>query len=220
MRRTLKYLSLILILAGASYLVGWSSLLTVKSVEVIGAPNQKSISQVITFSGIAPGQKLARVEPRVIQTQVMNAKWIESASVSRNWLNGKVSIAVKAREAIFAFNGRYLDGSGTIFDLPDGVSAGSIGRIDAPTLELAQVGELVYQGLPIEMKNQLIGISITSRSRIDLTIKNGSQRVLVHWGDKSQTSLKVQVFQRLIALKENKKITVMDLIAPTAPIVK
>jgi len=220
MRKTLKYLLLVSIVVGASYLLGWSSLLTVKSVEVIGAPNQSTISQVIAFSGIAPGQKLARVEPRVVQTQVMSAQWIAKAAVSRNWFTGQVRIAVTPREAIFAYNGRYLDATGALFDLPEGVSVGSIGKIVAPSLQLAQIGELVYHELPIEIQRELSEVSVSSGSRIDLTIKIGPRKVLVHWGDKSQGSLKVQVFQRLIALPENKKITLMDLIAPAAPIVK
>jgi hypothetical protein len=42
----------------------------------------------------------------------------------------------------------------------------------------------------------------------------------VAWGDLTNMSLKVQVFQALIALPENSKITEIDLSAPHAPIVK
>jgi cell division septal protein FtsQ len=220
MRKSLLSLIALLLISGAAYLLGWSSILTVKSIEVVGAPSPSATAQVLALSGIAPGQKLARVEPRVIESQVMRAKWIAAAAISRNWVNGTVTVKISSREAIFNFNGRYLDKAGVIFDLPQGVSPRKIGKITAPSLELAQVGEAVYLDLPSEMQSQLAGISVASSTRIDLIMNIANQPLTVHWGAKSQTSLKVQVFQRLIALPENKKITVMDLIAPTAPVVR
>jgi hypothetical protein len=43
--------------------------------------------------------------------------------------------------------------------------------------------------------------------------------IKIRWGDSSQMNLKISVVNRLLAMPENKKVKVIDLLAPHAPIV-
>ena len=78
-RRLILLVSGVLLVA-AAYILGWSTLFTVSSVEIKGSRTQVS-------SGIIKGQKLARVEPRAIAAKFETLDWVDSAKVSRNWIN-------------------------------------------------------------------------------------------------------------------------------------
>ena len=87
MKRRLIAGVVVAVLAGATYILGYSTFFTVTSVEVIGST--KPIN-----TGITKGEKLARVEPRAVATKLENLDWVESADVSRNWINGKVVFSI------------------------------------------------------------------------------------------------------------------------------
>jgi len=63
MNKKLVALFAMVALAGATYILGYSTFFTVSSVEVIGST--KPIN-----TGITKGQKLARVEPRAVATKL------------------------------------------------------------------------------------------------------------------------------------------------------
>jgi hypothetical protein len=50
-------------------------------------------------------------------------------------------------------------------------------------------------------------------------LAQGDRILEVKWGINSENELKTRVYQRILALPENKKITKIDLSAPHAPIV-
>ena len=99
MKRKVIALSIIVVLAGSTYILGYSSFFTVSSVEVIG-------SKRVVDTGIVKGQKLARVEPRAVATRLETLSWIESVDISRNWINGKVTVELKQRTPIATFKKR------------------------------------------------------------------------------------------------------------------
>ena len=66
MRKALTIFGALILLAGASYLLGWSSLLTVKNIVVVGALDTQGSLQIENMSDIHPGEKLARLETRVV----------------------------------------------------------------------------------------------------------------------------------------------------------
>ena len=116
-------LAFVLIFGAGSYLLGWSPLLSVRSVEITGAPTKESALAISRSLDIADGEKLARVDPRALSNRLRSFDWIESSQVSRNWISGKVLIAIKTREPIALYNepGKpqvVLDSSGNTFATP------------------------------------------------------------------------------------------------------
>lgn len=215
-------LFIILVLC-AAYLLGWSSFFTVKQITVQGAPTAVAARAIEQSSRITKGEKLARVEPRVTRSLLANISWLDRSTVSRNWLRGSVVIRVWPRTPIATYQGRLIDRAGIVFDLPN-IDARGLPFISASDSSSAQFAISLLTQLPTTLQAELLGLKVSSLNSATLTLKDisqGSTKVLqVVWGDSSNMALKVKVYQALIALPENTKITEMDLSAPHAPIVK
>jgi cell division protein FtsQ len=212
MNRRLIALLSILVLAGATYVLGYSSMFTVSSVEVIGSSNQAS-------SGIRIGQKLARVETRAIAAKYETLDWVESANVSRNWINGKVTIQLIERTPIAIFNNQVIDSSGKSFALRSQPSRPLV-EIQAGDLATAVSAVAFFTSLPEELKSALTLIKVRSTGAIVLDINNAGKKLEIRWGTNTDNELKLKVYKALLALPENSEIKRVDVSAPHAPIVK
>ena len=73
-----------IIFAGLVYLFAWSPLLTVKSIETSGLPQEISETVVIAKSEIMIGSRLARIEPRAAENSLKELSWVKDVKVSRN----------------------------------------------------------------------------------------------------------------------------------------
>src|SRR5487761_2634956 len=80
------------VLGGSSYVLGWSSLLSVKKVVVVGAPNPSEAFAIQHNFHI--GEKMARLESQKISTALKTYTWLDHAKVNRNWLKGIVTVRV------------------------------------------------------------------------------------------------------------------------------
>ena len=212
MNRRLIALLSIFVLVGATYVLGYSSMFTVSSVEVIGSSNQAS-------SGIRIGQKLARVETRAIAAKYETLDWVESANVSRNWINGKVTIQLIERTPIAIFNNQVIDSSGKSFALRSQPSRPLV-EIQAGDLATAVSAVAFFTSLPEELKSALTVIKVRSTGAIVLDINNAGKKLEIRWGTNTDNELKLKVYKALLALPENSEIKRVDVSAPHAPIVK
>jgi cell division protein FtsQ len=210
-RRLISLLS-IFILAGATYVLGYSSMFTVSSIEVVGSSNQ-------TRSGITIGQKLARVETRAIAANFESLDWVESANVSRNWISGKVTIELIERTPIAIFNNQVIDSSGKSFALRSQPSRPLV-EIQAGDLETAISAVSFFTSLPSDLNSALTVIKVRSTGAIVLEINNAGKNLEIRWGTNTDNELKIKVYKALLALPENSDIKRVDVSAPHAPIVK
>ena len=165
------------------------------------------------------GQKLARVEPQAIEKRLLHLKWIESAQVSRNWLDGEVEIVVKPRTPTAIFNGSTIDASGTIFTLP-GFTTADLPKVSANTPALGLAAIRVFQGLPRDFQRSVVSLTARNSSNFALFFDVDGRNVQILWGANEETALKIEVIGALLALEENKKVRRIDVSAPHAPIVK
>jgi cell division protein FtsQ len=204
---------------GLIYLLAWSSIFTVSSIAVTGSPTPESKSAITKISAVAMGQKLARVEPQAIEKRLLHLKWIESAQVSRNWLDGEVKIVVKPRTPTAIFNGSTIDASGTIFTLP-GFTTADLPRVSANTPALGLAAIRVFQGLPRDFQRSVVSLTARNSSNFALFFDVDGRNVQILWGANEETALKIEVIGALLALEENKKVRRIDVSAPHAPIVK
>jgi len=88
--------SAIALVACLAYILGWSSLLTVKKIEISGTNSISVIEGELQKKDLSltVGMRLARVDLRGIKTTLSELDWLGSYSVERNWLAGDVQIAV------------------------------------------------------------------------------------------------------------------------------
>lgn len=195
-----------------AYVLGWSSFFTVTTVEISGTKNP-----IVT--GIVPGQKLARVEPRAVVAGIEKINWVESAQLSRNWINGHVNVAIVERTPVATFNNVVIDSHGKSFSPQQGMPSQLI-ALEASTLESA-VGAVSFLGeLPKEFKDQIVTVKVRQSGSLVLITANNGKNLEIRWGANSENQLKYKVYVALISLPENSLIKRVDVSAPHAPIVK
>jgi cell division septal protein FtsQ len=212
MNRRLILLASAVVLVGATYVLGWSSLFTVSSVEIKGSNTQVS-------SGIVKGQKLARVEPRAIAAKFETLDWVDSAKVSRNWINGTVTIELTERTPVAIYNNKVIDSTGKSFVLRATPST-SLVQIQAGDLTAATKAVTFFMTLPADLKEALSVFMVRSTGAFVLVVNNGGKNLEIRWGTDSENELKLKVYKALIALPENASVKRIDVSAPHAPIVK
>ena len=211
-RHRLSIAITILVFVVAAYILGWSTLLTVSSVEITGTKS------VITTE-IKVGERLARVEPRSIAADLGRIAWIRSAAVSRNWMSGKVTIAIVERTPIAIFNEQVIDEEGVGFPLLNQKIQG-LPHIQAMDIDTAIKATKFYNSLPKDFADAITTLKIASGDAYSFDMNVGKKFIEIFWGQDEENSLKVRVYKALIARPENIEIRRIDLSAPHAPIVK
>ena len=212
MNRRLILLVSTVLLVGAAYILGWSTLFTVSSIEINGASSQVA-------SGIVKGQKLARVEPRAVAAKFETLDWVDSAKVSRNWINGKVTIDLTERTPVAIYNNKVIDSTGKSFVLR-GTPSTPLVQIQAGDLTAATKAVTFFMTLPADLKEALSVVKVRSSGALVLVVNNAGKNLEIRWGTDSENELKLKVYKALIALPENASLKRVDVSAPHAPIVK
>jgi len=218
MPRIVKVLISLTIISSLTFLLGWSSVFTVKRVEYSGITNTIQIAAVENRVGKLTDTKLARIEPRRIAKSITSLSWVADADVSRNWLSSSVTISVTPREPIGAFSGRYIDSTGAIFD-PVGASA-DVPQLLAPTPAIGLAAAKLFASLPADFRQNIASMSARSANDFSMVISGPRRSLTLRFGDAQEIDLKIKVFTALIELEENKNISTIDVSAPHAPIVK
>ena len=212
MNRRLILLVSTVLLVGAAYILGWSTLFTVSSIEIKGASSQVS-------SGIVKGQKLARVEPRAVAAKFETLDWVDSAKVSRNWINGKVTIELTERTPVAIYNNKVIDSTGKSF-VQRGPASTQLVQIQAGDLTAATRAVTFFTTLPEDLKSALSVVKVRGSGALVLVVNNAGKNLEIRWGVDGENELKLKVYKALIALPENASIKRVDVSAPHAPIVK
>jgi cell division septal protein FtsQ len=213
MRRRLTFIAVpILVFVGATYALGYSSLFTVSSIEIIGARSTVN-------PGLIKGEKLARIQPRVIASKFENLAWVKKAEVSRDWISGKVTVRIVERTPVALFNGKAFDAEGESFQLQSGNPSDLI-PIQAIDSESALKAVELLGSLDSQLIQTMQLIKVQDSGSIDLQLAQGERNIEVKWGINSENELKTRVYRAILALPENKKVTRIDVSAPHAPIVK
>lgn len=209
----------ILMIASVAYVLGWSSVFTVKQVVVTGAPNPSEAFAI--EHSFHTGEKLARLESQAVAKSLKKYNWLDHSQISRNWINGVVTVRVWTRTPIAQFESHLVDGSGVVFDLPS-VDPANLPAITGMNAASAKFGADLLMGLPVQLRTEVMSLAVHGSDSVVLSVKDPTlNRVLsVVWGDLSNMTLKARVYEALLSLPENSKITKVDVSAPHAPIVQ
>jgi cell division protein FtsQ len=211
-KRRIFLVIVIMFFAAAAYVLGWSTLFTVSAIQING-------TSTVMSSSVTVGEKLARVEPRAVAAEFERFSWIKSAQVSRNWINGKVTITLIERVPVAIYNDRAIDAEGMSFPVPT-KNVQNLPRIQAPTIESAVDASTFFVDLPKSIVDVVRLIKVRSGESYVLEIVDGAKSLEVIWGQNEENALKAKVYKALLARPENSKIRRIDLTAPHAPIVK
>jgi cell division septal protein FtsQ len=218
-----------------AYLLGWSSILTVKEIQIQGSNETSLLLSALNRQSIAPtvGEQLARVNVRSAERVLSELDWLKSVNVSRNWFNSKISIEVIERKAIARAltnqnNIVNFDSSGILFT-PTSMNQKQnqdqlplISSANNNQQDLSNVA-LLLQKVPSDLAyliTELEQISITKAGYLLMSTSINNRPVRINWGTVEQIDQKFAVLKALLNLPENKAISQVDLSQPDAPIVK
>ena len=202
-----------------TYIFALSPIFSVRTISAVGAPVDVSEAALISKSQIRIGEKLSRIEPRSIERSLEELSWIKQASIERDWIKGKVTIAVTPRVAVGMYKGKAIDSSGTLFVIPGKVPAG-LPQVSAASPKLGLEAIALFTNLPSQIQQSIISVTASNSNSISSWQAFNGRKLKVTWGSVRDLDLKVTVLQALLELPENQSIKRVDLSAPHAPIVK
>ncbi len=202
------------VLAGATWVVGYSELLTADQVEVTGAEPPLA-DQVRSVADVPLGTPLARLDTDAVSARVEAIPDVASVSVTRSWPS-TVVVAVQPRQpvAVVADGGGWVlvDAEGVMFPGPSGdapvgdASAGDapVEALDLPELvapttdegaDTRRAGVSVAVALPSAVVLQLDRIEAPSPVEVRLVLDDGR---VVTWGSAEQPERKAEVLAALL----------------------
>ncbi len=231
----------IVILALATYILGWSQIFTVEKI-IIDSKDKKIVKDVMDKITKQPavveiGQPLARVDRREIATRLREMLWVENIKLERRLLSGELHISIIARDPI----GRLIP--------RDSTNVNSIGFIDQdlenfylPTEAVAralaagewsEMPEISIQNDSRELRSDIAQLiktlqgkslkveRVNAKDQISISTKlvNQGRRLDISWGSVKDLELKIEIMNRLLELKANKSVKNLNLSNPTSPIV-
>ena len=207
-----------------AYFLGWSSIFSVKKVEIAGAPTTAVQAEIENRSQIEVGQQLARVNPQSVARRIEKLAWVKDVAISRNWLSGAVTIEINPRQPLAFFNsdqvpGQTIDEEGQLFSLPGYINP-DLAIISAKSPDSALQANELFTALPENFRKNITSMMATSTNTFTLNSTLEGRDIRIRWGDSQDMALKISVINSLLKLPENKKIKMIDVVAPHAPIVK
>ena len=211
-------------IAVLAYFLGWSSIFSVKKVEIAGAPTTAVQAEIENRSQIEVGQQLARVNPQSVARRIEKLTWVKDVAISRNWLSGVVAIEISPRVPLAFFNsdqvpGQAIDEEGELFSLP-GYTNPDLAIISAKSPDSALKANELFTALPEKFRRSITLMMATSTNTFTLNSTLEGRDIRIRWGDSQDMALKISVINSLLKLPENKQIKMIDVVAPHAPIVK
>lgn len=198
-RPVVALLLVIALVAGGIWLVFFSSVLAVASVDVEGTRTLDE-AEVRAVAAVPEGEPLARVDLDAIRARVQALAVVRSAEVTREWPDG-VLITVEERVAIAVveIGGRIrgMDADGVVFrdyaTAPPGlprVRTSTETRTDA-----LQEAARVVAALPTGISRRVDHVSVATIDQIELVLRDGRT---VMWGSAEDSEQKAAVLVRLL----------------------
>jgi cell division protein FtsQ len=188
------------LVATGVWLVYFSSVLTVKRVDVDGQ-HLLSRRQVLAVAKVPEGEQLARVDIDAIAARVRSLAAVRSADVSRKWPDAvQIDIQERVAVAVIEIGGRLrgLDDGGVIFNdyakAPPGLPR--ISSTSQTTPEALHEAATVVAALPRELSATADHLEVQTVDQITLVLKDGR---VVLWGSSDDSATKAEVLLQLLS---------------------
>lgn len=182
----------------AVYVAGWTPVMGVRTVEVVG-PATLPADQLVATAGIPEGTPMMRVDLRAATARLADLPQVAAVDVTRQWPR-TIVISVSERDPVAvrkAGDGwELLDANGSPFAMattrpknlpavtPSGDAAADTAMIQA------------IAGLPAELRAKVAAVEAQSPTSIRLTLRKGG--AVVNWGSPDQSAFKAEVLAVLL----------------------
>ena len=187
------------LVAGGTWLVYFSDVLTVKRVEVSGE-HLLSRQQVLKTAQVPDGEQLARLDVGAISARLRSLAEVRRVDVSRKWPSSvQIEITERVAVAVIEIGGRLrgLDADGVVFSSypkpPPGLPR--ISSTSSTTPDALREAATVVSALPEELTAVVDHVEVLTVDQINLVLKD--QRIVV-WGSADDSALKAEVLLKLL----------------------
>lgn len=198
-RRVLAVLTVVAVIGAAVWTVWFSTLLSVRSVEVTGTSMLKP-AQVRRAAGVELGEPLVSVDLEAVRVRVAALAPVERVEVSRKWPDQVlVEITERTPVAVIDFGGtlRGLDKDGVVFREYRSAPAG-LPRVTTPSgtsVDALREAAKVVAALPPELTRIVDHVEVRTVDQINLALTDG--RTVV-WGSAAESAQKAEVLRALL----------------------
>lgn len=195
-------------IAAAAWLVLFSSVLAVRSIDVVGADGMAA-DQVRGASSIALGVPLARMDADRAARGIRELPWVADVEVRRGWPDRVVlAVTVRTPAATLAGGDDLVDATGAVF--------AGVGPVPADLPVVKGEGEAlatamaVLASLPPDLAPRVVRLAATTRDDVTLTLRSGA---IVRWGSSDQAAAKAEVLRVLLERRRD----LYDVTSPETP---
>ena len=198
-RRVLVVLVVLALVGGAVWAVWFSTMLSVRSVEVTGASTLKP-GQVRRAAGVELGKPLVSVDLGAVRARIAALAPVQHVEVSRQWPDEVlIDITERTPIAVIDFGGslRGLDKDGVVFLAYKSAPPG-LPRVTTPlgtSAEALREAAKVVAALPRDLSGIVDHVEVKTVDQIDLALTDG--RTVV-WGSAAESAQKAEVLQALL----------------------
>lgn len=212
-RRIVVTMLLVVAVGAAAWLVFFSPVLAVSTVEVEGE-RALTARRVTGAAEVPMGEPLARVDLDDVAARVEQLPPVKEVEVHRAWPD-TVVLSVVERTAVATVDGggrhMLIDAAGVQFREVEGPRRG-LPTIDAGGERAAAEAAEVVDALPADVARRVDRVDATTMDSIRLLLEGGREVV---WGSAEQTAVKAEVLGVLV----RRKGAVLDVSVPSAPTV-
>jgi cell division protein FtsQ len=211
--------AVVAVVALLGWVVGFSPLLAVRSVEVVGVPASE-VAPIRTLAAVPLGQPLARVDDAAVAARVAERATLAEVSIERSWPSTLVIHASPRVPFLVVQNPqgqlKVVDENGVAYaevsKAPRGVPTVNAASDAALSSDALQVAVSVVRVLPPAMQARVSAVTVSSADLV--TLKVG--RTSVVWGGVDQPDQKLAIMTALLRAKPK----VIDVSAPSTPVTR
>ncbi|HMM97029.1 FtsQ-type POTRA domain-containing protein [Phycicoccus sp.] len=218
-QRVLSLLLVAVLVGGGAYLVGWTGVLGVHDVEVVGVTGAEA-AEVRSLVHVEAGTPLVRVDTAAVEQAVRTRVTVAEVSVRRSWPRTLVVEVVPRVPSIVVRNpqGRLevVDATGVSFGqvakAPAGVPVVTATGSRSMTPQALQAALALLRDLPPDLAKDVRSVTVSSADLVTFTTRGHT----VVWGGEDGAELKIRVLRALLTTKAK----VIDVSAPDTPVTR
>jgi cell division protein FtsQ len=202
-----------------AWLVGFSPVLAVRSVEVVGVP-ESEVAAIKALAKVPSGEPLARVDTDAVADRVAERATLADVSIERSWPSTLVIHASPRVPFLVVKNPqgqlKVVDGSGVAYAevsrVPKGVPVVTAASDAALSRDALAAAVSVVRVLPAALQQRVSSVTVSSANLV--TLKVGSTTVV--WGGVAEPERKLAIVTALLKHKHE----VIDVSAPSTPVTR
>jgi cell division protein FtsQ len=201
------------------WLVAYSPVLAVRSVEVVGVPEDE-VAPITELARVPMGEPLARVDTRSVADRVAERATLADVSIERSWPSTLVIHASPRVPFLVVKNPRgqlkVVDETGVAYAevsrAPKGVPVVSAASDAALSRDALTTAVGVVRVLPDSLQRRVSSVTVSSANLVTLRVG----RTTVVWGGVDEPERKLAIVQALLKGSH----AVIDVSAPSTPVTR